>query len=69
MWSLACCMANGDFTKTVEIAARCGQDADCNPSSAAGFWEQFWAMIKSRLLENGAREIEDMDFKYTDVIN
>lgn len=25
-----------DFAKTVEIATRCGQDSDCNPSSAAG---------------------------------
>ncbi len=27
---------NKDFGKTVEIAARAGQDSDCNPSSAAG---------------------------------
>ena len=27
---------NGDFEKTMEIAIRCGQDADCNPASAAG---------------------------------
>ncbi len=27
---------NGDFDKTMEIATRCGQDSDCNPSSAAG---------------------------------
>lgn len=26
----------GDFDRTLEIATRCGQDADCNPSSAAG---------------------------------
>ena len=26
----------GDFDKTMEIATRCGQDSDCNPSSAAG---------------------------------
>jgi hypothetical protein len=26
----------GDFRKTMEIATRCGQDSDCNPSSAAG---------------------------------
>ncbi|MFA5265988.1 MAG: ADP-ribosylglycohydrolase family protein [Opitutaceae bacterium] len=26
----------GDFAKTMEIATRCGQDSDCNPSSAAG---------------------------------
>ncbi len=26
----------GDMGKTLEIATRCGQDADCNPASAAG---------------------------------
>ncbi|HYG36855.1 MAG TPA: ADP-ribosylglycohydrolase family protein [Clostridia bacterium] len=26
----------GDFGKTLEISTRCGQDSDCNPSSAAG---------------------------------
>ena len=25
---------NGDFTDSMEIAMRCGQDSDCNPSSA-----------------------------------
>lgn len=57
---------NGDFTKTLEIATRCGQDADCNPSTAGGvlgtligydaippFWKQ------------GLRDVEDLDFKYT----
>lgn len=27
---------DGDFTKTFEIAARCGDDADCNPATAGG---------------------------------
>lgn len=26
----------GDFAKTLEISTRCGQDSDCNPSSAGG---------------------------------
>ena len=56
----------GDFGKTIEIATRCGQDADCNPSSAGGilgtilgykaipaYWKQ------------GLKEAEDIDFKYT----
>lgn len=55
-----------DFTKTLEITTRCGQDADCNPSTAAGilgtvigydgipaYWKQ------------GLQEAETMDFKYT----
>jgi len=27
---------NGDFTRTYEIATRCGDDADCNPGTAGG---------------------------------
>jgi hypothetical protein len=57
---------NGDFTKTLEIATRCGQDADCNPSSAGGILgaivgynkiPDYWKM--------GLHEAEDIDFKYT----
>ncbi|TDO24431.1 ADP-ribosylglycohydrolase family protein [Pedobacter duraquae] len=57
---------NGDFTKTLEISTRAGQDADCNPSTAGGvlgtilgydhipaYWKQ------------GLKEIEDMNFSYT----
>ncbi|MEO6434954.1 MAG: ADP-ribosylglycohydrolase family protein [Tepidisphaeraceae bacterium] len=28
----------GEFYKTIDIATRCGQDSDCNPSTAAGIW-------------------------------
>ncbi|MBS1947855.1 MAG: ADP-ribosylglycohydrolase family protein [Bacteroidetes bacterium] len=57
---------NGDFTKTLEITTRCGQDADCNPSTAGGVLgamigydhiPAYWKM--------GLKEIEDIDFKYT----
>ncbi len=27
---------NGDFTRSIDIAARCGQDADCNPATVGG---------------------------------
>ena len=27
---------DGDFTRTFEIATRCGDDADCNPATAGG---------------------------------
>jgi len=59
---------DGDFTKTYEISARCGDDADCNPATAGGilaamkgyenipdFWKQ------------GLAEVEPMDFKYTTI--
>jgi len=55
-----------DFTKTLEITARCGQDADCNPSTAGGILgtilgydhiPAYWKM--------GLKEAESINFKYT----
>ena len=56
----------GDFTRTFEIATRCGDDADCNPATAGGvlaaivgyenipsFWKQ------------GLSDIEDIPFMGT----
>ncbi|MBL0740261.1 ADP-ribosylglycohydrolase family protein [Chryseolinea lacunae] len=56
----------GDFTKTLEISTRAGQDSDCNPSSAGGILgaivgykniPAYWKM--------GLAEAEPLDFKYT----
>ena len=57
---------NGNFTNTMQITTRCGQDADCNPSTAGGilgtvlgydgipaYWKQ------------GLKEAEKINFKYT----
>ncbi len=56
----------GDFTQTMEITTRCGQDADCNPSSAGGI---LGAMLGYKAIPEywklGLKAIEDMDFKYT----
>ena len=55
-----------DFTQTLEIATRCGQDADCNPSTAGGILgallgydhiPAYWKM--------GLGEVETINFKYT----
>jgi hypothetical protein len=55
-----------DFTKTLEITTRCGQDADCNPSTAGGILGTvlgydhipvFWKM--------GLKDAESINFKYT----
>lgn len=57
---------NGDFSKTLEIATRAGQDADCNPSSAGGIlgtmlgYEKIPARWKDALWS-----AEDIPFKYT----
>ena len=57
---------NGDFTKTMDITTRAGQDSDCNPSSAGGILgtvigydkiPAYWKM--------GLGEAEPIDFKYT----
>lgn len=57
---------NGDFSKTMQVSTRAGQDADCNPSSAGGILgtmlgydkiPEYWKM--------GLKEAEDIDFKYT----
>jgi hypothetical protein len=34
--AIALLCGGGDFDQTLEIATRCGQDSDCNPSTAAG---------------------------------
>jgi ADP-ribosylglycohydrolase len=57
---------NGDYTKTLEIAARAGQDADCNPSSAAGVLGTMLGYEKiPAYWKQGLKEAEDLDFKYT----
>ena len=57
---------NGDYTKTLEIATRAGQDADCNPSSAGGILGTMlgYKNIPARW-KLGLSEIEDMNFSYT----
>ncbi|MFZ4262571.1 ADP-ribosylglycohydrolase family protein [Sphingobacterium sp. HJSM2_6] len=56
----------GDFTKTLEISTRAGQDSDCNPASAAGVlgvmhgYSQIPAHWKM-----GLEEAENLNFMYT----
>lgn len=56
----------GDYSKTLEISTRCGQDSDCNPASAGGILgtlvgysniPEFW--------KKGIYPVEDIDFEYT----
>lgn len=57
---------HGDFGKTMEISTRCGQDSDCNPSSAAGILATMmgYSNIPEKWMPN-LREVEDRDFSYT----
>ncbi|MDP2722218.1 MAG: ADP-ribosylglycohydrolase family protein [Bacteroidales bacterium] len=57
---------HGDFTKSIDIAARCGQDADCNPATVGGVLgvmlgydsiPAFWL--------NPLKEIEPLNFEGT----
>jgi hypothetical protein len=58
----------GDFSKTIDISTRCGQDSDCNPASSGGIlgtilgYEGIPSYWKNELLP-----VEDMDFKYTTI--
>jgi arylsulfatase A-like enzyme len=57
----------GDWERTMEVSTRCGQDSDCNPSSAAGV---LGAMLGyAKLPESYRRElaaIADTKFQFTD---
>ena len=57
---------DGDFTKTMEISTRAGQDSDCNPSSAGGILGTMLGYEKiPDHWKMGLKEAEDIDFKYT----
>ncbi len=57
----------GDFGKTMEIALRCGQDSDCNPSNAAaviGVMRGYRAIPE--VWRSGIPAIADSQFIFTD---
>jgi hypothetical protein len=58
---------NRDFEKTLEISTRCGQDSDCNPSSAAGV---LGVMLGLRQIPESYRteipDLQDRKFDYTE---
>lgn len=56
----------GDFGRTIDISMRCGQDSDCNPSSAAGILGT--AIGYENIPEEWIaplRKAEDVKFAYT----
>ncbi len=58
----------GDYTKTLDISTRCGQDSDCNPASAGGILGTMLGY--SNIPEEWKKAVypvEDMDFRYTSV--
>ncbi|WP_128548073.1 ADP-ribosylglycohydrolase family protein [Larkinella soli] len=56
----------GDYTKTMQISTRAGQDSDCNPSSAGGILGVMLGYDKiPAYWKMGLKEAEDIEFKYT----
>lgn len=56
----------GDYTRTMQISTRAGQDSDCNPSSAGGILGVMLGYDKiPAYWKMGLKEAEDIDFKYT----
>src|SRR6218665_156554 len=59
---------NGDYSTTLDISTRAGQDADCNPSTAGGVLGTILGYNKiPAKWKLGLKEIEDMNFSYTTI--
>lgn len=59
---------NGDFTRTFEIATRCGDDADCNPATAGGVLAAIVGFDKiPDFWKQGLGDVEDMPFMGTKI--
>jgi hypothetical protein len=59
---------DGDFGRTMEIATRAGDDADCNPSSAAGILGAIYGYKAiPEYWKQGLSEIEALDFAHTTI--
>jgi hypothetical protein len=64
----------GDFLKTMEISTRCGQDSDCNPSSAAGVlgvmlgYNQIPAVFKTEMPSLENRKFDYTDYSFQDIV-
>jgi hypothetical protein len=58
----------GDFTRSIEISMRCGQDSDCNPSSVGGILGAMMGYDKiPSKWSDPYKEIEDITLNYTSV--
>jgi hypothetical protein len=59
---------DGDFTRSMDISMRCGQDSDCNPSTVGGILGTImgYDKIPEEWL-NSYKDIEDVKLNYTNV--
>ncbi|MBL9129141.1 MAG: ADP-ribosylglycohydrolase family protein [Verrucomicrobiales bacterium] len=64
----------GDFERTMEISTRCGQDSDCNPSSAAGVlgvilgYDRIPERFKTEFPTLGTRKFSYTDYSFEDIV-
>ena len=59
---------DGDFSRTLEIATRAGDDADCNPASAAGILGTIYGYDQiPEFWKQGLADVEGLDFAYTTI--
>ncbi len=64
---------DGDFGRTLEISARCGDDSDCNPASAGGIlgtvlgWSRIPSAWKAGLASVEREKFPYMDFSLADL--
>jgi hypothetical protein len=63
-----------DFGKTMEISTRCGQDSDCNPSSAAGVlgvmlgYQGIPEVYRSGIPALAKRKFDYTDYSFDDIV-
>lgn len=64
----------GDFDKTMEISTRCGQDSDCNPSSAVGVlgamigWSKIPEKYRAEIAKVMDTKFSFTDYSFTDIV-
>jgi hypothetical protein len=64
-----------DFQKTIEISTRCGQDSDCNPSSAAGVlgvmlgFDRIPSVFKADLPQLENRKFDFTQYSFNDIVD
>lgn len=64
----------GDWQMTMDIATRCGQDADCNPASALGVlgamrgFAQVPAQFKAELAQIADTKFEFTDYSFNEIV-
>lgn len=63
-----------DFLKTMEISTRCGQDSDCNPSSAAGVlgvmlgFDRIPEQAKSGIAALADKKFDFTEYSFNDIV-